>query len=250
MEHEKESRPAVLTRQMLKISRMPSGNPEIFHSIQGEGPTVGTPCVFLRLATCNLSCSWCDTRYTWDWSYYDADQEVLLLSAKEIEIRVDEFNCQHLVITGGEPMLQQRGLFPLVSSLVDRGYYCEIETNGTIAPRDGMVESVSQWNVSPKINNSGNRRQIREVPKVLESFRELDNAYFKFVVVHPTDVEEIRRFVSTYDIVAERVVLMPEGVTPGTLQRRGEWVAEACVEYGFRFSSRLHVQLWGAMRGR
>jgi organic radical activating enzyme len=235
---------------MLKVSRMPSGEPEIFRSIQGEGVTAGTPSVFLRLATCNLACSWCDTRYTWDWARYDFDQEVVSLSADEAEERVLAFDRPHLVITGGEPMLQQRELAPLVASLAYRGYYCEVETNGTIVPTDGIAAPVSQWNVSPKTASSGNRRERREVPTALEAFRGLGNAYFKFVVVERPDIDDVRSLADRYRIPADRVILMPEGVTPEALRRRGEWVAEACTEHGFRFSSRLHILLWGAARGR
>ena len=84
----------------LRISRQPSGEPEIFHSLQGEGVTASRPSVFLRLATCNLACSWCDTKYTWDWDSYDYEREVVSLSVSEVEERVMEFRCPRLVITG------------------------------------------------------------------------------------------------------------------------------------------------------
>ncbi len=95
---------------MLKVSRQPSGEPEIFYSLQGEGVTAGTPTVFLRLANCNLSCSWCDTKYTWDWQSYDPQREVMELSDDEAHERILAFECPHLVITGGEPLMQQRAL--------------------------------------------------------------------------------------------------------------------------------------------
>ena len=235
---------------MLKVSRMPSGEPEIFHSIQGEGVTAGTPTVFLRLAVCNLACTWCDTKYTWDWDSYDYAKEVVSLSSDEVEKRVLSFDRPHLVITGGEPLLQQRELAPLAAALKRRGYYCEVETNGTIAPTPEMAEAVAQWNVSPKTTSSGNRRDRREVPQALNDFRELDNTYFKFVIVQPEDVEEVRRLVDRYGIDSHRVLLMPEGTTAQAVQERGKWVAEACAEWGFRFSTRLHILLWGDQRGR
>ena len=99
--------------QTLRVSRQPSGEPEIFYSLQGEGVTAGRPSVFLRLGTCNLSCSWCDTKYTWDWESYDYDSEVVAMSLSEVEERVLGFGCPRLVITGGEPMMQQARLAPL-----------------------------------------------------------------------------------------------------------------------------------------
>ena len=235
---------------MLRVSRQPSGKPEIFYSLQGEGVTAGAPSVFLRLATCNLTCTWCDTKYTWDWQSYDYAQEVVSMEVEDVEERVLAFGCPRLVITGGEPLLQQSALAPLASSLKNRGFYCEVETNGTLIPRDELVGSVSQWNVSPKLDNSGNQRERREVPEALEAFRDLDTAYFKFVVVEPEDVEEVCLLADRYDIPPRRVILMPEGVTSQTLETRGRWVAQACADRGFRFSTRLHILLWGDQRGR
>ena len=207
---------------MLKVSRQPSGEPEIFRSIQGEGVNAGEPSAFLRLATCNLSCSWCDTKYTWDWRSYRYDDEVTELSAAEVEERILDLDCPRLVITGGEPLLQQEELAPLAASLQRRGLYCEVETNGTFAASAGMAKAVSQWNVSPKTTNSGNRPDRREVPEALEAFRAMDNAYFKFVVVEPADVDEMRRLVDAHQLPTDRVLLMPEGVDPEVLTERGE----------------------------
>ena len=234
----------------LRVSRMASGEPEIFRSIQGEGVTAGTPSLFLRLATCNLACSWCDTAYTWDWRRYDYAREVVALSQEAVRERLLELGCRHLVVTGGEPLLQQKALAPLLSDLRGLGFYCEVETNGTLAPDREMAEAVSQWNVSPKLANSGNGRARREVPEALHAFRALPNAYFKFVVVDRADVDEVSELAARHGIPAERVLLMPEGTDAETLRRRGAWLAEACAERGIRFSTRLHILLWGDERGR
>ena len=235
---------------MLKVSRQPSGQPEIFLSIQGEGVSAGTPTAFLRLATCNLACTWCDTRYTWDWRNFDYAQEVMAMSREDVEQRVLAFDRPHLVVTGGEPLLQQQELAPLAESLSRRGFYCEVETNGTIAPLPDMVRAISQWNVSPKTESSGNRPDSRENPEALSAFRELENAYFKFVVVEPGDVEDVSAMVDRHGLDPDRVLLMPEGVTAEAVQERGRWVAQACAERGYRFSTRLHILLWGDERGR
>jgi organic radical activating enzyme len=235
---------------MLKVSRQPGGQPEIFHSLQGEGPTIGTPAVFLRLAQCNLACSWCDTSYTWDWQHYDYDKEVVSLNATEAEERILELDCRHLVITGGEPLLQQRELAPLVAALKERGFYCEVETNGTIVPLPDLAEKIDQWNVSPKLATSGNPLERRELPSVLEVFSQLPNAYFKFVIVEPGDIEEVCALRTRYGLPGERIILMPEGRTAAVIQGRSPWVSEACVREGFRFSTRLHILLWGDQRGR
>jgi len=229
---------------------MPSGEPEIFKSVQGEGVSAGTPTAFMRLATCNLSCSWCDTKYTWDWATYRPSDQIVQLPLHEIEVRVRAFGISHLVVTGGEPLLQQNELGPLVAALTNSGFYCEIETNGTVAPTAEMVSEVTQWNVSPKLTNSNNAFDKRVEPEVLEAFAALPNAYFKFVVVRPSDLDELLVLVDRHGIPRNRVLLMPEGVDSVTLSERGAWLAEECAHLGFRFTSRLHIYLWGDQRGR
>ena len=113
-----------------------------------------------------------------------------------------------------------------------------------------MVDSVSQWNVSPKLPNSGNRTERREAAGPLAAFRDLSNAYFKIVVVDPPDVDEVSALVDRHRIPAGQVVLMPEGTTADALARRSTWLAEACTERGYRFSTRLHILLWSDERGR
>ena len=235
---------------MLKVSRQPSGEPEIFYSLQGEGVTAGVPTVFLRLAGCNLSCSWCDTKYTWDWKSYDYGREVMELSDDDAHARILAFECPHLVVTGGEPLMQQRALGGIVSRLASQGIFCEVETNGTLEPTPQMIGAVSQWNVSPKLSNSGNQPARREIPEVLRAFRGLHNAYFKFVVAEPADVDEVCQLIERHDLPSCRVLLMPEGTTSQVVSERGGWVAQACADRGFRFTTRHHILLWGDQRGR
>jgi 7-carboxy-7-deazaguanine synthase len=235
---------------MLRISRQPLGELEIFYSLQGEGVTTGVPTVFLRLATCNLTCSWCDTKYTWDWGKYDYETEVASVAVEEVEALILEYGCPHLVISGGEPLLQQRDLVPLVISLSKKGFYLEVETNGTFVPLPEMSEAISQWNVSPKLLNSGNDSNHREIPDAINAFRDLDSAFFKFVAVEPSDIAEICAFVERYDIPSHRVLVMPEGTTRDAILTRSHWIAQACIENGFRFTTRNHVLLWGDERGR
>ena len=235
---------------MLRVSKQPNGQPEVFYSLQGEGPTVGTPSVFLRLATCNLACSWCDTKYTWDWAHYDFNQEVAALEITQVEELIKGFGCTNLVITGGEPLLQQIELAPLVDSLKAQGFRFEVETNGTINPTAELLRDIDQWNVSPKLANSGNPKDRREASDALESFVGLPNAYFKFVLVDPGDIDEVRMLRDKYQVPNQRVILMPEGQSSEITQERSRWVSEACVNEGFRFSPRLHILLWGDERGR
>ena len=235
---------------MLRVSKQPSGKPEVFYSLQGEGPTLGTPSVFLRLATCNLACTWCDTKYTWDWAHYDFGQEMVNLDVSQVEERILSSGCRNLVITGGEPLLQQNELAPLVVSLKAQGFRFEVETNGTQVPIQDLIRAIDQWNVSPKLANSGNPSERREVAPALESFSALPNAYFKFVVAAPGDLEEVRKLRDKYHIPNNRVILMPEGQTADALKERSGWISEVCVKEEYRFGPRLHILLWGDQRGR
>ncbi|MEC9280271.1 MAG: 7-carboxy-7-deazaguanine synthase QueE [Chloroflexota bacterium] len=235
---------------MLRLSRQSFGKPEIFHSLQGEGASIGAATVFLRLALCNLSCTWCDTKYTWDWENYNYKEEVMALGVEEVQKTILSYDCPHLVITGGEPMLQQMELIPLVSSLKQQGFYFEVETNGTIPPLPEMERDIDQWNVSPKLGTSGNREHRRLVPSTLESFSSIPGAYFKFVIVEPQDIEEVCELAERYDIPPQRIILLPEGRKLEVLRTRNQWVSEACVKHGFRFSPRLHILLWGDERWR
>jgi 7-carboxy-7-deazaguanine synthase len=222
---------------------------EIFHSIQGEGPNVGVPSVFLRLAVCNLKCSWCDTKYSWDWEHYDYDKEVTEMDEIEVERRILSYDCRHLVVTGGEPMLQQDELVPVLRRVKALGFSVEIETNGTILPNREFVELIDQWNVSPKISNSGNSASAREKPECYEFFQSLPNSNFKFVVENQDDLGEILELVGKYGIPREKVILMPESTSSEALRVKSSWLAEICKSEGFRFSTRLHIILYGNRRG-
>lgn len=234
----------------LKVSCQADGNPEIFHTLQGEGISVGTPSVFLRLALCNLACRWCDTRYTWDWENYDYRKEVVELEVQDVEVRILEYGCRHLVITGGEPMLQQKMLAQLVASLKSKGFTFEVETNGTIKPDNSMLRDIDQWNVSPKLSSSGNHPEQTEIAEVLRSFAALPRAYFKYVVVTAADLNGINRLIRDYSVPRERVLLSPEGRTVDALTKRSSWLSQVCVDENLRFSPRLHIQLWGDARGK
>ena len=234
---------------MLRVSMQPNGQPEVFYSLQGEGINTGAPSVFLRLATCNLACTWCDTKYTWDWANYDYDREVVNSEPQQVEEQIRKFECRRLIITGGEPLLQQAELAPLAASLKNDGYFLEVETNGTVAPQADLERLVDQWNVSPKLASSGNTRDHRERSDALDALARLPNAYFKFVIVEQSDAKEVGNLVNKYNLPPSRVMLMPEGRTPEMLQERSRWLSSICANEGYWFTPRLHIMLWGDRRG-
>ncbi|MCA9828949.1 MAG: 7-carboxy-7-deazaguanine synthase QueE [Dehalococcoidia bacterium] len=227
---------------------MPDGSPEIFESIQGEGASAGMPSTFVRLAVCNLQCSWCDTAYTWDWERYERVNQVIQLPADAVVDSVEGRTPRNVVITGGEPLAQRHALAGLVPALRKRGYRLEVETNGTIPPGE-LSGLVDQWNVSPKLASSGNAGLVRIRPGVLAQFSAEPKAFFKFVVSGEADLSEIETILDAASVDSQQVILMPQGRTREELDSASAWLAAACTQRGWRFSTRLHILIWGDKRG-
>ena len=222
---------------------------EIFKSIQGEGPNFGKPAIFLRTAQCNLKCTWCDTKYTWDWKNYDYAKEVKEMTIEEIKEQILDLEIKHLVITGGEPLLQQDDLADLLSFLKP-DFYVEIETNCTILPNKMLTDLVDQWNVSPKTENSGNPLELYENDECYYFFANQENCFFKYVVEDESDIPEIKKFVTKYNIPENRVQLMTQASTKEEISAREKSISELAKANNFLFSPRLHVAMWGAQRGK
>lgn len=248
----------------LKLATMDDGAPEIFASVQGEGISQGMPVTFVRLATCNLNCWWCDTPYTWNWKgtdyahreteragiKYDPQAEIRLGEVEAVAKEVAALGHARIVLTGGEPLLQQAGLAALIEALGARlpDLFVEIETNGTIAPRDGLAEMIGQYNVSPKLASSRNEAK-RIKAEALAFFACSAKAWFKFVMSMPEDIDEVLALVRDHAIDRSHVFLMPEGITPAALTQKAAWLTDLCAEHGFRYADRLHIRLYGDTRG-
>lgn len=249
----------------MKIARI-DDQPEIFFSIQGEGKSIGRPSVFVRASLCNLHCVWCDTDYTWNWTgtdfkhrrdseagyrKYRKGEQILDLTPDEVVRHVAQFDCRNVVLTGGEPMLQQDDFVVVMNQLrmSDSEYWFEAETNGTIQPNDAFDALVNQYNVSPKTANSGNSFEMRVRPDALSSFVQNPKSTFKFVVESRDDLSEIDELAARLCISPERVFLMPEGTDSRLLMKQQQWIIEECKQRGFNFSDRLHIHLYGNRRG-
>lgn len=215
-------------------------------TVQGEGPSTGRRCGFVRLGRCNQSCVWCDEPQTWAWDRFDPDAELHEMPVAEVIAAVDGMDVDMVVVTGGEPLLQQRGLDVLLRALKAQGKRIEIETAGTIAP--AMAEGlVDQWNVSPKLANSGNPLERRYKPEVLRAFEATGRAVFKFVACEPSDLDEVDSIVEECGLSS--VWIMPEGTDASVLVRRAAALADDVVKRGWNMSTRLHILLWGDRRG-
>jgi len=220
---------------------------EIFESIQGEGVSAGVRCVFLRLAGCNLCCRWCDTAYTWDWTRYRRDEEIERMPLEDVVARLSAAKNRRLVVTGGEPLLQQKLLAMLLAEL--SAMAVEIETNGTVLPSDTLLARVDQWNVSPKLDNSGEPEARRLRRRALEALRATGRAWLKLVIDGDADAEEATRLVESMDWPAERVLLMPQAARRAELRTRLPLIAAQAKARGFGVSPRLHIELWDGERG-
>lgn len=249
----------------MKLAKL-HNEPEIFASIQGEGVSAGAPSVFVRLSMCNLHCVWCDTDYTWNWegtpfahvrdeepgyAKHRKSEQVIELSADEVAGRVRELRPRNVVLTGGEPMIQQDELVEVMRGLreTDPSYRFEVETNATMTPGAEFDRLIDQYNTSPKLTNSGVRAALRLKDDALAFFARSAKAWFKFVVCSPDDLNEVDALVVERALPASRVILMPEGTSSDGLDRHGAWLADEAATRGYRYSDRLHVRLWGAERG-
>ena len=241
----------------LTLATDDTGAPEIFASLQGEGPSAGTPVAFVRLSRCNLACVWCDTAYTWhfegdnrphrDGIAFDRKANQVTLSPAETAERIAALGQNCLVITGGEPLLQAGGLAEMLEHLPDISV--EIETNGTVAPPPRLDIRVDQYNVSPKLSHSGNPAGLALIPERLDAFAADPRAFFKFVIAAPEDVAEVLELQRRYRFKPGHVFLMAEGTDSVTQRERQAWLAPLCLEHGLRLSDRLHIHLYGDTRG-
>lgn len=226
---------------------------EIFYSIQGEGELTGIPSVFIRTSGCNLRCSWCDTPYA-SWRPEGED-----LSIAEIVEATLAYPASHVVLTGGEPMIA-KGIHELAAALGDAGQHITIETAGTVGPAGIACQLAS---LSPKLANSTpvigsidpawiNRHETTRLNlPVLREWIDAGAYQLKFVVRAAEDLQEIEALIASLErpIPPHRIQLMPEGTNADFLRQRYDLLVEACKRTGWRFITRLHVELFGNTRG-
>lgn len=240
---------------------------EFFYSIQGEGQFQGYPSVFFRMRNCNLFCGqptneafteksegakWvCDTIPAWMKGKEMSFEEIykIWLELGYIE-RLKE--GAHLVLTGGEPLLQESALGKFLHFLIEKGVdsYVEVETNGSLEPTSTFSALVDRFNVSAKLSNSGNNKGIRYNKEALKFHVNNPNSIFKFVVLDDEDVEEIfRDFIVAFNIPKKKIWLMPGAYDREELWKNAPKIAELCKKFGFKMSSRMHVEIWDRVTG-
>jgi len=259
---------------------------ECFTSIQGEGKFTGIPSVFLRLNGCNLRCcfkdSICDTPYT---SHHAEQAQKLTIQevSDMLGDKLDEIGGSpensHMVITGGEPMLQQSAIVDLLDQ-DDWWNEVTIETNGTIVPCEELLTATNvMFSVSPKLTTSccfegkdipaelqalhcKNRINIEALARII-----LNTDYqLKFVYsgsecedeIHSI-IEKVEEYIESHNLVSNNlakiedisnhIMLMPEGITNEQLAKSAQEAVQVCIKNGWRYCDRVHIRVWGDKRG-
>tara|TARA_R100001244_G_scaffold132321_1_gene108193 strand:+ start:5143 stop:5862 length:720 start_codon:yes stop_codon:yes gene_type:complete len=233
---------------------------EDFYSIQGEGATMGVPAVFLRLQACNLMCGglgterdgklhngakWrCDTIEVWKQGVKHSIEGFGDYIIKTYGDVLDK--GAHLIWTGGEPLMQQKAIIDVMVYLAKEGLtpYVEIETNGTLRPKNALDVFVDLYNVSPKLSNSG-VTAIKRYRKEVLSWYQSKNAIFKFVVSNEEDWSEIVQM----DLPYNMLYLMPSASNREELEKSSKIVTKICLEKTIKFSTRLQIVLWNQTVG-
>ena len=226
---------------------------EIFYSVQGEGELTGVPSVFIRTSGCNLRCRWCDTPYA-SWN-----PEGTEMSITQILAEVEKHPAAHVVLTGGEPMLA-RGIHELATALRSLGKHITIETAGTVAPAGIPCDLAS---ISPKLADStpapgsiepawiDRHEKSRRRPEILREWLTAYPFQLKFVVSSEADLPEIHALLAAtgLPVSPSKILLMPEGTDPTSIDSRREMLVGLCLRHGYRLCDRLHIRLFGNTRG-
>jgi len=238
---------------------------EIYPAPQGEGPTTGVPSLFVRLSGCNLHCGWCDSFFTWNFegtkfkNEGDFNFPKVKRGEEMREVGIEDFrrevldearasHVKNIVLTGGEPMLQQKALVAALWPLKTLGFTFEVETNGTIVLEDETFALVDRINCSPKLANSGNEEILRFRLPALKRIVSHPGSVFKFVLSGANCVAEIQKIVQESGMPNDRVLIMPEGVTRDSQIVGFKLAEDIALTFGWRVCPRVHILIHGTKR--
>lgn len=216
-------------------------------SIQGEGITAGIASTFLRLQRCTLSCNFCDTTEVWrQGNEYSVEELLGIWEEKGVINSLKE--GQHLIITGGSPLLQDNAIVDLlVHFKVNYSFkpFTELENEVVLFPSEPLLKYVDLWNNSPKLSNSEMRKSIRYKPDIIQFMSENTNSIFKFVISKKEDWEEVvSDFLEPNLVKRNQVILMPEGSTREQLRRSYPIVFDLATKYQIRMCDRFQITMF------
>jgi organic radical activating enzyme len=221
-------------------------------TIQGEGIHAGETATFIRLQGCTLQCVWCDTIDVWPHgNEYSFDEVFEMFESINL---IDKFkNGQHLILTGGSPLKQQKQLIDFLYKFQERYKfipYIEVENETVLTPEPIFASFVKCWNNSPKLANSQMKERARYKPDVVKQMSIIPNSWFKFVVDGESSWEEINEFYLKPGLIdRKQIILMPEGQNQEQLLKTRELAADIAIREGVRFSDRLHITIWDKKTG-
>jgi len=205
---------------MLKVN-------EIYASIQGESSYTGLPCVFIRLTGCNLRCSWCDTAY----AFYEG----IDLTLEDIMFQVENFSLPLVEITGGEPLMQEN-VYPLMNSLLDKGYRVMLETGGAISINKVPKEVIKILDI--KCPGSGEEKKNHlENLKLLTPHDEV-----KFVLIDRADYEWSRDLLQKHNLPSSVQVLFSPVYDKLELKDLSKWILKDRLPV--RLQTQFHKVIW------
>ncbi len=201
---------------------------EIFESIQGESTYAGLPCTFVRLAGCNLRCTYCDTNY----AYYNGKE----ISDEEIIAKIDEYGVKMVEFTGGEPLLQEETP-KLIKTLLDKGYEVLIETNGSICI--GCLDKRLNIIMDYKTPKSGMSERMRV--KNFEFLKKTDQ--IKFVLMDESDYQWAKDIIVSNNLIEkhDNILMSPafDTLSPKSLVN---WVLKDNLQV--RVQLQIHKYIW------
>jgi len=230
---------------VIKISEM------FADTLQGEGIHIGYPATFIRVQNCSLNCKWCDSTEVWrKGNPYTIDEIINLMEDYNV---INKLKAgQHLVLTGGSPLSYQKQFVKLINRIkLDYSFkpYIEVENECTIMPIKEFSDIVDCWNNSPKLFNSGMKKELRYKPEVIK-YLLTQNSWWKFVVREEDEWDEIvRDYIKPNNIPYDKVLLMPEGQTREELQQHYEAVIDMATKYNIKVTDRLHITIFNKKTG-
>lgn len=221
---------------------------EQFMSIQGEGATIGSPAYFIRLAGCNLSCKWCDSK--------NASRQPLKSQINIKDVSIPEY-ANRLIITGGEPLLYN--LYSFIRNIKEKNQnlkIIEVETNGVLVPTSSVFDYVNQWNISPKLCDTQNLNihqsiALQNIGTWALKAKDYSKVIFKFVIGNNEQMNQVLTLLNTFPIPRDKVYIMQQGIKRDQfLENKFNYeLIEMCKKHGLKYSTRLHIVLWDKQTG-
>tara|TARA_B100000427_G_scaffold317381_1_gene313414 strand:+ start:1483 stop:2121 length:639 start_codon:yes stop_codon:yes gene_type:complete len=205
---------------------------EIFYSIQGESSNTGLPCIFIRLTYCNLRCSYCDTDYAF---YNGTDMKI-----SEIISEINKYPTDLVMITGGEPLLQENCIY-LMQELLNKDYSVMLETSGSLKLKDvpkSVIKIVDFKCPTSSMMNKNDWTIITDIQKEDE---------IKFVIANKEDYDWSKKMIENYSLNKICPILFSPVYNKIDISTLASWILEDGLNV--KLQMQLHKHIWGEKKG-